>query len=171
MCEGEKTEPNYFRSFRLSSARVEIVHDTSDPLNIVEATLAILEGQQFDYAWCVFDRDNHDLQRFNKALSLAHKNGIKVAYSNEAFELWYLLHFNFVQHGESRTRYKKLLTKALGKTYQKNSESMFDDLIALQRVAIVNASKLLKLYKKTNPASDNPSTTVHLLVTSLNSFL
>ena len=39
----------------------------------------------------VFDKD--DYPDFDEAIELAKKNGFEVAYSNQAFELWFLLHF------------------------------------------------------------------------------
>ena len=50
-----------------------------------------MANRAFDQVWCVFDRDpsrvNNTAQRFNAALRLAEKEDIKVAYSNECFEL------------------------------------------------------------------------------------
>ena len=48
---------------------------------------------------------------------------------------------------------------------------MYDDLIDKQNTAIKNAENLLKQYNPQNPAKDNPSTTVHLLVKELNRFI
>ena len=50
----------------------------------------------------------------------------------------------------------------------KTSDTIYDDLFNRQETAIKNAEKLLKQYHKPNPAQDNPSTTVHLLVKALN---
>ena len=94
-----------------------------------------------------------------------------MAYSNEAFELWYILHFEFVNTVIPRKDYEKKLTKLLGYQYHKNSDSIYDDLIDKKNNAIKNAANLLKLYNPQNPARDNPSTTVHLLVQELNKFI
>jgi hypothetical protein len=47
-------------------------------------------GQPFNQIWCVFDRDNFSAQKFNRAFDLANNQDISVAWSNEAFEIWYL---------------------------------------------------------------------------------
>ncbi|MFM7440671.1 MAG: RloB family protein [Snowella sp.] len=89
------------------------------------------------------------------------------AYSNEAFELWYVLHFEFLNTGIPRDHYIKKMTKLLGKKYQKNSDTIYDELINKQATAIRNAEKLFASYNSSNPGEDNPSTTVHLLVKEL----
>jgi len=58
----------------------------------------------------------------------------------------------------------------LGHPYQKNSEIIFEELLARQADAIRNAKRLLAQYSPPNPAADNPSTTVHKLVEQLNRF-
>jgi hypothetical protein len=124
----------------------------------------------------VFDRDKNDknpndAQNFNAAITLANNRGIKVAYSNDAFELWYLLHFHFYNTGISRKNYQNMLTKLLGHKYEKNSETIYEELKNQQPEAIKHAKKLLMEYDRPNPESDNPSTTVHLLVEEINSFI
>jgi len=127
--------------------------------------------QEDDYAqvWCVFDRDSFPAERFNAALDLARRYGIRVAYSNEAFELWYLLHFHYHNSATSRQNYGEMLTARLGRPYKKNDPHLYEELIDLQPNAIRNAQKLLDYYSPAhNPERDNPSTTVHLLVQELN---
>ena len=119
----------------------------------------------------VFDRDSVPLRQFNAALTVAKNNDIQVAYSNEAFELWYLLHFNFYQTAVPRADYIKKLSKLMGHKYKKNSQSIYQELEKRQQTAIKNAKRLLKQYNPPRPAHDNPSTTVHLLVEQLNRFI
>ena len=59
----------------------------------------------------------------------------------------------------------------IGKPYAKNSRDMYEELLRLQPIAIVNADRLLQEYSKPNPVTDNPSTTVHHLVRQLNRFI
>ena len=101
----------------------------------------------------------------------AKNKGFKVAYSNEAFELWYVLHFEFLNAGINRKDYVKKLNGALSKQYLKNSETIYDELLNKQDIAIKNAIKLLSQYQSPIPAINNSSTTVHLLVQELNKFI
>lgn len=171
VCEGEKTEPNYFRSFRVPREVAEIKGLGDNTLRIVEAAVALKQEGEFEHVWCVFDRDSFKKSYFNAAFFLAQKNQIKIAYSNESFELWYLLHFNFYNTGISRKQYGTLLDKLLGHKYEKNSREIYSEILHLQHTAIKNADRLLNSYTPIDPESNNPSTTVHLLVMELNRFL
>jgi hypothetical protein len=179
VCEGEKTEPNYFKKFSVNVDITLIKGRGKDTNSLVEEAIELkngLESDERDRVWCVFDRDRndqnpHDAQKFKAAITLAKTNGIKVAYSNDAFELWYLLHFHYYNTGISRKDYKNMLTNQLGHEYKKNSETIYEELKDKQENAIKNAERLLKEYTCPNPESDNPSTTVHLLVEELNSFI
>ncbi|WP_445172198.1 RloB family protein [Microcoleus sp.] len=181
VCEGEKTEPNYFRSFPVDTKviKLDIEGKGRNTNSLVEKAIELkndTESDEKDRFWCVFDRDKNpknpnDSQKFNVAITLAINNGIDVAYSNDAFELWYLLHFHFYNTGISRQRYQNMLTKLLEHEYKKNSETIYEELKGKQQDAIKHAKRLLQEYDRPNPETDNPSTTVHLLVEELNSFI
>jgi hypothetical protein len=171
VCEGEKTEPNYFRSFRVPKVVIDIQGLGENPSRLVKSAKELNNQGDYDQVWCVFDRDSWTEEDFNNAVTNARIKGFGVAYSNEAFELWYILHFEFLNSGIPRSDYIKKLTSLLGWTYQKNSEAIYEELFDKQATAIKNAENLLKQYDPHNPARDNPSTTVHLLVQELNKFI
>ena len=170
-CEGEKTEPNYFRAFR-KGARVEefMVFGTGKNTKslVQEAANLMDKYTEYDEVWCVFDKDSFTSEQFNTAIQKARAKNIKVAYSNEAFELWYLLHFRYSDTPSSRTSYKKELSKYLGTEYQKNDLNMYGTLLSLQSIAIRNAKKLEQNHVSNSPAEHNPVTLVYQLVESLN---
>lgn len=172
VCEGEATEPNYFRSFRVPKEVAEIdVHGLGyNTVSLVREAMRLRDRGDYDQVWCVFDRDSFSVGDFNNAISLAKRNRIKIAYSNEAFELWYVLHFDFLNTGIRRHQYVDILERRMGSKYQKNSRDMYDLLQSRQVTALNHATRLLKMYKPRRPAVDNPSTTVHLLVVELNRF-
>ncbi|MEA5479554.1 RloB family protein [Pseudanabaena galeata UHCC 0370] len=118
-CEDQKTEPNYFKQFKElfpdKTVHIELVDKGgTDSLGVVEAAIEaverfksdrIIEINKNDFVWVVFDRDDAHLdigkgKRFNEALAKAKKNEVRVevevAYSNEVFELWFLLHLEDV---------------------------------------------------------------------------
>ncbi|MGB3754920.1 MAG: RloB domain-containing protein [Rivularia sp. (in: cyanobacteria)] len=72
--------------------------------------------------------------------------------------------FQFINTGIPRSDYIKKLKSLLSNKYQKNSETIYDELFEKQLTAIKHATTLLKQYNPHNPVDDNPSTTVHLLV-------
>ena len=127
VCEGEKTEPNYFRQFRVPKDVIEIIGLGANTVAVVQR--AIEEKQKYPGAevWSVFDRDSFPAQNFNNALNLARQHSIKIAYSNEAFEIWYLLHFYYHDTATSRDLYKQMLSdrRRLGFEYTKNNPNMY----------------------------------------------
>lgn len=179
VCEGEKTEPNYFKSIEkllpqgvvkldihgVGRNTISLVNDT-----IEKITKAKNEERKnkffrsYDKIWVVFDRDSFSKSDFDNAIHKAKANNIECAYSNEAFELWYLLHFEYYCTGISRSRYQKLLSRHLKEKYRKNSEDMYDRLSDKQITAIRNAQKLYGFYNHQSISSENPSTTVYKLV-------
>lgn len=171
VCEGKETEPNYFNSFRLP--KVVVIGDAGNPRAVVQKAIdrQKKEREGFDQVWCVFDKDEIPAVLFQEALQLAKQHHIQVAYSNEAFELWYLLHFNYYDTALSRSEYVERLTKLLGMPYRKNDKGIYQQLKGKQVQALQNAERLLSQYAPPNPAEDNPSTTVHLLVQELNKSL
>lgn len=171
VCEGEKTEPNYFRSFRVPREVIDVHGLGDNTIRIVERAIELMAEDNYDQVWCVFDRDSFPARNFNAALDLARWHGIKVAYSNESFELWYVLHFEFLNSGIHRADYITKLHRLLGHRYEKNSDMIYEELEERQPDAIRNAARLLALYSPQNPERDNPSTTVYKLVTELNRFI
>lgn len=174
VCEGEKTEPNYFKAFGVTSANTEELGKGFNTKSLVKDAKrrneeAKINGEPFDQVWCVFDEDSLKGQ-FNTAIQMAEKYGFRVAYSNESFELWYILHFEYFMAGLNRKSYQKKLKELLGEEYKKNDTSMYSRLLSRQEEAIRNAKKLLNQYSSTPPADNKPSTTVHLLVEELNKY-
>lgn len=172
VCEGEKTEPNYFRSFRISSARVQIVPASCDPETLVRRALEFNKAsdEPFDQVWCVFDRDDCVRRRFNTALQLAARHGFLVACSIEAFELWFLLHFQYMDAALDRRQYIDILNGQLAVPYRKNSETIYAELLDHQTAAIKNGKRLFRNYGSEVDYDNNPSTTVFKLVEELNKY-
>jgi hypothetical protein len=171
VCEGKMTEPNYFKKFPIppdSVVKVEGLGANTDGL--VKEAINLRGGQKYDQVWVVFDRDSFTPEHFNNAILLANAHGIHCAYSNEAFELWYYLHFHYLDTGITRDDYCERLSRAdsLNHEYEKNSETIYEELLDRLPIAIQRAKKLLAQYNPQNPVSDKPSTTVHLLVEQLN---
>lgn len=168
VCEGERTEPNYFEAFRVPKDVYDVVGAGDNTLSLVRKAIEYKQKGDYDQVWVVMDKDDFPIGNFNNALSLAEKKGIEVAYSNEAFELWYLLHFDFHNSAIPRSTYKQRLSSRLGFEYKKNDPHIYEVLEDKQSVAIQNAKRLLDEYgDEHRPAYDNPSTRVHLLVDAL----
>jgi len=173
--EGEKTEPLYFDGFRVPTVDLKIVPGSRIHVSVVRLAMRLKNKTAYDEVWCVFDRDKNpknrrDLEQFNEAIRLAKANKIKIAYSNDAFELWYLLHFTYMKSAIGRHDYITKLNKYLIKKYEKNDPEMYDILEDRMDIAIRNARRLFDYYDKENPAHNDPCTTVFKLVERLKEF-
>ncbi|GBL08576.1 hypothetical protein MSj_00049 [Microcystis aeruginosa Sj] len=183
VCEGEKTEVNYFKAFTVpKKIEVTVRGEGKNSLSLVEKAIKIIDNlkkdDSFDQIWCVFDKDNCSKEQFNQAERLAKEQNIKIAYSNEAFEIWFILHFQYLDIATSRSEYVTILTKQMQKygllnkkeKYKKDREDMYEKLKPYQTTAITNAAKLIqdRDEAKKHPFDANPSTTVQELVQKLN---
>lgn len=193
VCEGSKTEPFYFEGIKrqinskygnkirvenVSANRIEIDgtgRNTEDLTNY-----AIIKRRNakipYGHVWCVFDKDSFSDQQFNNAITLCNNNNIGAAWSNEAIELWFILHFEYMNSSISRFAYIDKLNYWFGKfkinngKYEKTLEDIFDILNKHgdMTLAIKFAKKLEKKYNKgTTPSNMNPATTVYELVEEL----
>lgn len=169
VCEGARTEPSYFKSFRAQKDCL-IVGSGSNTVSVVNHALKEMEKEDYSEVWCVFDRDSFPKQRVQKALQLANQNNIKCAFSNESFELWYILHFEYLDTQITRADYCNKLSAHLGTRYEKNNKSIYSTLLAKQNDAIARAKKLERtmLPPGTCQVSAYPYTTVYKLVEKLN---
>jgi len=171
VCEGKNTEPLYFNSFKVPKdvKKVNAVGLGRNTVSLVKEAIKLKDKNDYDQVWVVFDVEDYVPLDVNAALALAKDNSIRVACSNEAFEIWFLLHFNYYNTAISRSQYPDLLTRNTGIEYDKGCD-MYARLVPLQEQAIRNAKRLLAEYDPYDPSRCNPSTTVHKLVEELNRF-
>lgn len=136
-CEDGAVEPAYFELFKREDVQVSAFGNTKqhhaqvdyateyfrkndliEYNNLGYEILKIDEGAQ---VWCVFDRDKEPNDQkdtaFNDSIQTAAAKGIKTAWSNDAFELWVLLHFEDVDPEDTkysnRGKYYERLTEIL----------------------------------------------------------
>ena len=82
--------------------------------DVVEKAIDLKNKNNYDRVWAVFDRDEFPAKDFErKPLRWDKKIALKVAWSNEAFELWYLYHFQNVITGVSRKDYEEKISTAV----------------------------------------------------------
>lgn len=175
VCEGEKTEPLYFEFFEVFSANIKVIGAAKNTESLVNSAIDFKNKGEYDQVWCVFDKNSFNDQQFNNACSKAAQNGMHVAYSNQSFELWYILHFGLLESQLDRHQYINNLDvffkKQFGKSYQKNDIETFQLLRPFQEIAIRNAKKLASYYNPSNtPSKRFPVTYVFELVEELNKF-
>jgi len=201
ICEGTETEVRYFQGFPIANIKVTTTGVARSNIALVEDAVRIWKeyadkDEYYERVWCVFDRDDFPLKNYNQAFEkvvieqnklnkkyrkkVEREVKIDIAYSNQAFELWYLLHFDYISTALDRSDYRKMLTQRIGREYKKNDSGMYSFLERLaqetnncqgQMFAIQNAGKLRKTIKDELKHNHNPSTTVDLLVVELNKYL
>lgn len=193
VCEGVNTEPSYFKKFRLSSATIKPIGEGYNTVSLVERAKQLASENSYDQVWCVFDADPkpdnpNQAKNFNDAISLAESKGYGLAYSNQAFEYWLILHFEDHQGGGmARTDYEKKINKLLephkvsydGQGSKKVTSRLFDLLDGVDSktkenrvdLAIKRAERNYDLFDHTNPASEESSTTVFRLVRELLTYI
>lgn len=124
-CEDQNDEPFYFRSFEApGKLKINCIpNQKKAKLNLINTinychqkglmdcsnhTYKVKDGVM-EHIWCVYDRDmeHADLTQilakddinFTSSINAATTAGINVGWSNDAFELWILLHFEKVVPG------------------------------------------------------------------------
>jgi hypothetical protein len=184
VCEGKKTEPNYFKSFPKQVGKtvydIEVDGGGISTLKVVEKAIELRNKskQKYDRVWAVFDKDSFKANSFNSAVLKAKANNISCAWSNQAFELWYVLHFHNRVTAMGREEYKKSIEDAVNAKlsnrkkafqYKKNDTEMYSILNKLgsQESAIKWAKELANRNTGNQFANYNPQTMVFELVEEL----
>lgn len=184
VCEGTKTEPHYFETLinnHISAVREVTIEGEGratcalvDRTQDIKTVLERKNAMSFDRVWIVFDKDDFD--DFNEAIKKAHKLGFQSAWTNEAFELWYYLHFEYLDTGISRSAYIEKLEEAFrnrmgddGFKYRKGNPDIYRLLQQYGREDLAKrfARQLRALYHGTNYAMHKPCTMVDKLVEEL----
>lgn len=183
VCEGRKTEPNYFigvkNYYGLHTANVEISGALgSDPKSIIRfAKQRYREekdaGDAFDKVFCVFDRDDH--ANYEEALAdieAAQPRGtFTLINSVPCFEYWLLLHFVHTDKPYASVPGRSAGDQVLSELvryfpdYKKGAVDVFESLIGQLDFAKNNAARSLRQAEASGV--DNPITRVHELVSYL----
>jgi hypothetical protein len=170
VCEGEQTEPNYFRAlrqkFRLSNVNVQVVPGKGAPINVVKC--AIDEKKKLDEptdeVWCVLDTENPiNNATLIVAIEKAKKNQINLAISNPSFEYWYFIHFEDSSRPFANGQDMKRALKTHIPNYDEKM-SIFPTLDSLTSIAMGNAEKLRRRSPESWDVFPNPSTGIDKLV-------
>ncbi|WP_206457870.1 RloB family protein [Anaerovorax sp. IOR16] len=188
--EGERTEPLYFQGIkkliqdkiggRVDVVEIDIHGQGCSTGKLIEMTDEIVSKSKFIYqnVWVLFDKD--DFKDFDKAIEDGEERGYKIAWSNQSFEYWIYLHFNYSDSALHRDDWNAKLDDLFKKyqlgsgKYQKNYEDIYLMLDSFDGVntAIKNAKRRRSDFRMGDkPSEFDPGTTVHLLVELLKSYL
>ncbi len=188
VCEGQNTEPSYFNQFRLTSATIKAVGKGYNTTGVVKQAIQMAKEDTYDQVWVVFDKDQHSAQNFNKAIKMAERQNFGIAYSNQAFEYWLILHFNDHQGTLlHRSQYNSMLNNYLrpfnvhfdGAGTKIVSPEFFNILQGIdpqtnrprQSLALKRAKKIYNQLPHASPATEESSTTVFRLIEQITKYL
>lgn len=184
--EGQKTEPLYFEEVRrrinnrfrgnLISVKVVGVGMNTESLLEEAKRIASDDIDGYTHVWVVYDKDSFPDDSFNAVgvkceTACTSRTQFHAIWSNESFELWYLLHFEYLQSALGREMYTEKLDAylrgaGLGK-YTKTRGDMFVALESHLDTAISNAKRLEEINIDRTPAESCPGTKVHHLLQEL----
>ena len=125
MCEGTKTEPQYFidlieyiNSVSKKKIKYKVEGTGRNTKSLVESVEDffyfsdnLINKAIIRYAkvFTVFDKDDFTNEAFNTAIKMSEDRGYISLWSNQCIELWFLLHFEYLQSDISRNDYFKKL--------------------------------------------------------------
>ena len=184
VCEGQ-TEEWYFNRFPVISLSVRCINlQGQSKMSLVQATQEIVKNEDFtfDEVWCVFDMDvqntDKDFTLFDNSIDKAKSLDYNVAYSNDCFELWLLLHYKDIQSTQNREYYYEQLGKCFKMNYVRNGKKidfckrlytlLHEDSNSSESQAIMRAEKLYLKQKHLPYHQQKPVTLVYQLVRLLN---
>lgn len=189
VCEGTKTEPKYFTGLldyvnTLTDKKIKfkvvgtgrntesLVNSVDDLFNFTDKEISI-KKIKYGKTFIVFDKDDFTKSAFNNAVRMCIRKGYVSLWSNECIELWFLLHFDYLESAISRKEYFKKLTKKLKVEYKKNVDN-FSLLGKLEKIpkAYKYAKKLGEnLNCEAEPADRKPCTMLYKIIDEIEEYL
>ena len=192
--EGTKTEPNYLeglvemiaaRHGAAAKKQFRIIGEGDNTLYLLQKAEAYQQNDADDYqhVWIIYDKDDFPADDFDntvkrcEALNKRFQSECRdltyhALWSNECIELWFLLHFVYLDVNVPREQYREMLSTQLGKHYEKKDDAIFAALLPNMDAALRNAHTLMDSYDPSLPPSQRaPCTTVYELLETLYSYI
>lgn len=187
--EGTDTEPAYFGTIKdiinaqyPEKIQLDISGAGDNTINLFEKAKALAKHNpnQYRHVWVVYDTDDFPDEHIDRVVYLCNENSTEeteyhAIWSNQCVELWFILHFCFMQSDIHRTEYWPKLTEWLTKigagVYVKNRTDMYQILYPFVDFAIANARRLDELNMGKTPSKAAPGTKVYELVEMLKPYL
>ena len=187
--EGTDTEPAYFGAIKEiinkqypQKIQLEVSGKGDNTVSLFEKAKVYAKDNSniYRHVWVVYDTDDFPAAYIDQVPQLCIENSTEetefhAVWSNQCIELWFLLHFSFMQSDIHRTEYWPKLTECLkqigaGK-YEKNRKDMYQILYPYMESAIKNAKRLDSINERKKPSKAAPGTKVYELVEKLKPYL
>lgn len=187
--EGVRTEPAYFKAIQTiinSKYREKIQLKTigigNNTLNLLNKVKKYVKNNKniYKHVWIVYDVDDFPEESVNKVVSSCKalsnsETKYHAIWSNRCIEIWFLLHFDYIDSEISPIEYYTKLSRYLAGIgrgeYKKNRRDMYDILEPYMEVAIQNAKCLANTNLNKTAYDSRPGTEVHKLVEKLLPYL
>ena len=187
--EGEKTEPAYFEAIRdeingqyREKIQLHVHGEGDNTVSLFERAkqIAVASPNGYRHVWVVYDTDDFPADHIDRVIQLCKENSnddieYHAIWSNQCVELWYLLHFSFMQSDIHRSAYWPKLSEwltGIGEgEYKKNRKDMYLVLKPFMDYAIANARRLDSCNAGKLPSKAAPGTKVYELVEKLRPYL
>jgi hypothetical protein len=212
-CEDETSEYEYFKFFETDKIKINIFQNQKNSIEnvikaitycnnngIIDCNNNVIEGFEI---WCVYDRDTfiddpnfeETKTKFNIASSTADLHKINLAWSNDSFELWVLLHLkeitdlndylhrdnyyefleNYFKNKENKNERLELILSHSTFTYKRDMkkrknfiEVVRNEILPYTEIAIERSKNLASIHShKEDLTNWCPCTLVHNLVERL----
>ena len=183
--EGKRTEPEYFRGLQRAinsqygkreKIRLEIHGEGVNTIQLVQEARKIIRNSAtiYSHVWIVYDTDDFPAANVNQPVDDSRRfsnddTTYHAIWSNQCIELWFLLHFSYIDSDLCRDVYGSKLTAALTAIgvqsgYHKGRPDMFEILRPYIDCAIRNAKKLDDVNKGKQPSNAAPGTKVYEVI-------
>lgn len=187
--EGTDTEPAYFGTIKEiinkqypDKIQLNVFGEGDNTISLFEKAKALAGNNSniYKHVWILYDTDDFPAAHIDRVLQLCADNSTEetefhAIWSNQCIELWFLLHFSFMQSDIHRTEYWPKLTECLKRIgageYAKNRTDMYCVLRPYMDTAIANAKSLDAINYGKAPSKAAPGTKVYELVERLRPYL
>ena len=187
--EGTDTEPAYFGAIQEiinkeypEKIQLKVLGMGDNTVSLFEKAKRLAKDNPNGYrhVWIVYDTDDFPTEHIDRVVQLCITHSTDeieyhAVWSNQCIELWFLLHFSFLQSDIHRSEYWPKLTECL-KTmdageYTKNRTDMYHILRPYMDTAIANANRLDAMNYGKAPSKAAPGTKAYELVERLRPYL
>lgn len=187
--EGTDTEPAYFGAIQEiinkqypEKIQLKVFGLGDNTVSLFEKAkqLAKENPNGYRHVWIVYDTDDFPAAHIDRVVQLCAESSTDeieyhAVWSNQCIELWFLLHFGFLQSDIHRSEYWPKLTECLKEIgageYVKNRTDMYHMLRPYMDTAIANAKSLDAINYGKAPSKATPGTKVYELVERLRPYL
>lgn len=169
-CEGE-TERIYFEQMKIlkrsKTVSVKIKNVKRSALKLAQHAYRDSSYQPFDEIWIVFDKDDLTEKQLEEVNDFCSRHNIHIGYTNEAFELWLLLHYEQVDVKEVYPR--SVLNEKMEQHLQvaryirnKANAEVIAPIALRHEIAMKNCLEMMDL--RNTDSRDNPYCNVHDMI-------